>query len=189
MSNLVFHVAKNNYQLEGTHSAHDVAGLVAQDPGASFQVWTEGMAGWADPAAVPEIAGLLAPAAMAAPPAAGVEAAASGREESGARQLGFVRSLFDLSFSSFVTPRMIKAFYIIGFILAALGAVGALVSGVGSFVSGVRYSRWGFAFLGLVWIVLSPLIFIVELALGRMFLEVVMALFKIKENLDILAGK
>ncbi|NOZ93360.1 MAG: DUF4282 domain-containing protein [Acidobacteria bacterium] len=189
MSNTVFHVAKNNSQLAGTYSAQDIAGLVAQDPGASFQVWREGMASWADPAAVPEVAALLASTATPAIPVAASGPAAAGKERAAVKQLGFVRSLFDLSFSSFVTPKMIKAFYIIGLVLAALGAVGALVSGIGSLGTGLRYSRWGFAFLGLIWIVLSPVVFFVELALVRMFLEVVMVLFKIKENLDVLAGK
>ncbi len=189
MSSTVFHVAKENSQLPGTYSAQDVAGLVARDPGASFQVWKEGMAAWADPAAVPEIAALIVPGPPPSSNAAPVATAGPGRRGDAVRQLGFVRSLFDLSFSSFVTPKMIKVFYVIGFLLAALGALGALVSGVGSLVSGLRYSRWGFAFLGLIWTLLSPVIFIVELALVRMFLEVVMVLFKIKEDLDILAGK
>jgi len=52
---------------------------------------------------------------------------------------GFFKSLFDFSFSSFITSRVIKILYILFVLGAALGALGSLLE--------VLLPRWGPVFL------------------------------------------
>ena len=95
---------------------------------------------------------------------------------------GFFKALFDIKFDAFVTPKIISLLYIIVMILIGIGFILMLISGFGSIIAGLRFSNWGMTFMGLVWLILSPVLTIVYLAFTRMFFEIVMVLFKIKDN-------
>lgn len=85
---------------------------------------------------------------------------------------GFLSSLFDFSFSSYVTPKLIRVIYVVVVVVAALTALGFLVT---AFEINIL--------LGLVTLViLAPLAFLFYVILYRVFLEVVMAVFTIAEN-------
>lgn len=84
---------------------------------------------------------------------------------------GFFGALFDLSFSEFVTTRVIKVLYVLGIILAILVALGFIVSGFTQSVG-----------LGIVFVILSPLIFLLYTILTRIWLEIVIVVFRIAEN-------
>ena len=86
---------------------------------------------------------------------------------------GFVASLFDFGFSSFVTPKIIKVVYILVMIGLALGSLGVIAEG---FLIGPLY---GIIFL----IIVAPLYFFVGLALWRIFLEVFMVIFRAADDL------
>ncbi len=97
--------------------------------------------------------------------------------------MGFWRSLFDLRFESLVTPTMVTVLYAVAMIFVVLGFLAMLFSGLTSIVSGIRFGAWGMAALGVVWILLSPILAILYLAMIRLFFEVVVVLFKIHEEL------
>ena len=86
-------------------------------------------------------------------------------------QKGFFASLFDTSFSSLVTPRIIKVIYII--ILVILGLVGllALITGI---------ARGGASIIATIIIV--PLALLRYTILTRVYLEIVIVLFKIMDS-------
>jgi len=201
MSESTWFVAKDGQQLEGTYAAAEVSALVRDNPGAELIVWRNGMAQWAEPSAVPELAELLTPAPAApvsqAPPAPAAEAPRAAEEEAGPkpglgdvkRHMGFVRSLFDLKFEAFITPKMITTFYVLGMILVGIGLLAMLFTGLGSIISGFRFSRWGMVFIGLLWLVLAPVLSIIYLAFFRMFFELVMVLFKIKDGVTTIADR
>jgi hypothetical protein len=82
---------------------------------------------------------------------------------------GFVASLFDFGFTSFVTPTVIKVLYIINMVLFGLAALGFV----------------GFAFLAnpvfgiFALIIAAPLWFFLSLLFYRVYLELFMVIFRI----------
>jgi hypothetical protein len=93
-------------------------------------------------------------------------------------QKGFFGKLFDLSFSEFITISIIKVLYIIAIILSAIGALVVLIGG---FTKGV-----GAAIAG---IILAPLVFLLYVLIARVWMELIMVLFKIAENTGKMAGQ
>jgi len=86
---------------------------------------------------------------------------------------GFVASLFDTSFTSFVAPTIIKVVYVLVMILAGLGALGIVVTGFSvSVIAGL-----------IALIIFAPLAFFVELSLWRISLEVFMVIFRISDDI------
>ncbi len=85
---------------------------------------------------------------------------------------GFFAKIFDLTFSEFVTVKIIKVLFIIGIILATLGALGFLIS---SFATGKFFA----IIMGLI---LSPIIWIVYVIMIRVWLEIIIVIFRIAEN-------
>lgn len=89
---------------------------------------------------------------------------------------GFFESLFDFSFTSFVTTR------IIGVLYALMIAVGVLCLLVAIFpvftMSGVSEAGK-----------LAPFVFVLYVVIARVFCEVIIVLFKIADNTGILAGR
>jgi hypothetical protein len=87
-------------------------------------------------------------------------------------QKGFFASLFDMSFTEFVTTRIIHVLYIIAIVLAGIGALTILGSG---FASGR-----GAGILG--GLVLAPVMFLFWVLCARVWLEVIIVAFRIAEN-------
>ena len=92
---------------------------------------------------------------------------------------GFVGSLFDLSFSEFVTTRIIKFLFVIGIIASGIGALALIIGGFASHS----------AAFGILMLVLSPLVFLIYVILVRVYLEVLIVIFRIAENTSGLVKK
>jgi len=84
---------------------------------------------------------------------------------------GFLGSLFNLSFTEFITTRVIKVLFILAIIFAAIAALVMIVSG---FAGGVLS--------GIVLLIISPILFLVYVILARVWLELVIVIFRIAEN-------
>ena len=86
-------------------------------------------------------------------------------------QKGFFGRLFDLSFTEFVTPSIIKVIFIVGIVLAALMSLAVFAAfasqGGGAVVAGI---------------VFAPLVFFVYVLFARVLSEVYLILFRIEEN-------
>lgn len=93
--------------------------------------------------------------------------------QEGARSKGFVGSLFDFGFTSFVTPTVVKVLYVL--IMIVLG-----LTGLGFAVSAFSLNKIAGIF---VLIVVAPLFFFVSLALYRIVLELFVVIFRIAEDL------
>lgn len=91
---------------------------------------------------------------------------------------GFITSLFDFSFTEFITIRTIRILY---GILIALAGIAALYF----IVTGFRAS----AAMGILYLILSPLLFFLDVIIVRIWLEIVMVIFRIEENTRKLAEK
>jgi hypothetical protein len=86
---------------------------------------------------------------------------------------GFLASLFDVSFTSFVTPTIIKVVYILVMILAGLGALGFVFEAF--FISAI--------FGIIVLVIIAPIIYLFELALWRISLEIFMVIFRMSDDI------
>lgn len=85
---------------------------------------------------------------------------------------GFFASLFDLSFSSLITTRIIKVLYVLALIGIGLGY---LVFTISAFASDT-------AFGVITLFVLGPIVALIYVVYARVFLELVIALFRIMES-------
>ena len=92
--------------------------------------------------------------------------------------MGFLGTLFDFSFSEFLTPKIIKILYAIGLVLAAIGALVFI---------GAGFHRGAGA--GVIFLIISPVVFLLY-ALGvRIYLEVLLVLFRIAGRVDEIASR
>ena len=86
----------------------------------------------------------------------------------------FFASLFDFSFDTLIAPRIVKILYVLSIALAALWALFLIVGGFSqSSGSGI-----------LMLIIGGPLAFIVSVIYARVVLEIVLAIFRISDNLS-----
>lgn len=82
---------------------------------------------------------------------------------------GVIGSILDFTFESFVTPGIIKFLYVLALLAVALSTIGWIFSG---------------GFTDFIWrVVLSPVVLFVGAVLARVYIELVMVLFKILELL------
>jgi S-DNA-T family DNA segregation ATPase FtsK/SpoIIIE len=113
----------------------------------------------------------------AAPPAAGrgrpgmdSARASRGRPATGP---GFLGSLFDFDFTSFVTPKIIKSVYLLAVVALGLSAIAFIISGFGVHVP-----------LGVVTrVILAAVYFFLGVAFFRVVLEFFMVVFRMAEDL------
>jgi len=84
---------------------------------------------------------------------------------------GSIGMLFDLSFTEFITTRIIKVLFIIG---VAFAAIWAFVLIVGGFSAG--------AGMGVLFLILSPIVFLLLVLGARIWCELIIVVFRIAEN-------
>lgn len=93
---------------------------------------------------------------------------------------GFFGSLFDLSFSSLVTPRIIKTIYVLTLIGIALAAILFTISAF-STSSGLG---------AITLLILAPIFSLFYIVYARVFLEFFLAIFRVAEtNAELVALK
>jgi Domain of unknown function (DUF4282) len=86
---------------------------------------------------------------------------------------GFLGALFDFSFTTFVTPKVVKVLYVLIVVVVGLSAVGFALSVLATNVG-----------LGLiVLLVVAPLYFLVVTALYRITLEFFMVIFRMAQDI------
>jgi len=91
---------------------------------------------------------------------------------------GFFGSLFDFSFTEFITPRIIKLLFVLAIIISGIAAlvmffVGIVQGGAGALLA----------------IILAPLLFLIYVVGARVWLELIMIMFRIADNTDKLAER
>ncbi len=84
---------------------------------------------------------------------------------------GFVGQVFDLSFSSFVTIRVVRVLFAFQILMAAIATFTFLLRGFAG----------GF-FSGLMALIVSPVVFFLIVLVARLICELTMVIFKIGEN-------
>lgn len=92
---------------------------------------------------------------------------------------GFFGQLFDLSFNEFVTTKIIKALFVLAIIGSGFGGLAIML--------GMFATR---SFLGVVGgLIAGPLAFLLYVIGARVWLEVLIVIFRIAENTAKLAGR
>jgi hypothetical protein len=94
-----------------------------------------------------------------------------------AQAKGFFGSLFDFSFTSLVTPRVVKVLYV----LFLVGLVLYILGGLGYAVFMMINEQF---LMGLVSLVVLPFAIILMLIFGRMYHELIILAFRIAEDLS-----
>lgn len=94
-------------------------------------------------------------------------------------QKGFIGSLFDFSFSSFIATKLIKVLYGLSMLGSAVVALVLIVGGFGdSMVMGL-----------FTLFIIAPLAFFAMIIYARIMMEMMIVLFRISENLQELADR
>ena len=91
---------------------------------------------------------------------------------------GFLGSVFDFSFTHFVTTSIIKFIFILLMIFAGLAALAFI--GIG-FKQGTG--------TGFVFLLLAPVIFFIYVVFARIWCEIIIVLFRIAENTGRIPGQ
>ena len=87
------------------------------------------------------------------------------------QQKGFFGKLFDFSFQHFITPTIIAVLYVLAIIFAVAASVAFIVAGFN-----IRTS------IGIVFVILSPIVFLLYTIIFRVVLESMVALVRIAQN-------
>lgn len=91
----------------------------------------------------------------------------------------FITGLIDFSFNSFVAPKVMKVIYGLWLVAVGLGMLASFYAGFDrAFLA--SYNNVG---EGLLQIILAPLAGAVAVVVGRVYVEVLIVLFRIAENL------
>ncbi|WP_231330266.1 DUF4282 domain-containing protein [Actinomadura graeca] len=96
---------------------------------------------------------------------------------------GLIGALLDANFNHLVTPKLVKLFYVVALLLISLQCLFDL--GLGLWVT-----TWDdFWAWGVVVLIATPLVCLLELLLVRIFLEAVVVRFKTAEHLRVIKDK
>jgi hypothetical protein len=90
----------------------------------------------------------------------------------------FLGSLFDFSFSSFITPKIIKVLFVIGLVLVLLLTLFYIIF---AFISNIAF--------GVVVLILSPIIFLLYMLVVRIYLELLIVIFRIQGDIAEIAHR
>jgi len=97
---------------------------------------------------------------------------------------GFLATLFDTSFSSFITAKFVRLLYVILILLIALGAffsIFAITAALSEALPGVV------AFV--LALPMAAFMFFVYVILARIWLEIIIVIFRMAENLQTIADR
>jgi hypothetical protein len=90
----------------------------------------------------------------------------------------FFGSLFDFSFSSFITPKIIKILFVIGLVLTAIFTLLIIIF---AFISGIVS--------GVFALIFSPVIFLLYVLAVRIYLELLIVIFRIQDDIAKIAER
>jgi len=91
-------------------------------------------------------------------------------------QRGFLESLMDTRFDSLITPKLIRFLYVVSMVVLAIGALVTIVAAFADKAS-----------TGVLFLILAPLGALIYLIVVRLWLELIVVTFKIREAADQIA--
>ncbi|WJL95214.1 DUF4282 domain-containing protein [Microbacterium sp. ET2] len=97
---------------------------------------------------------------------------------------GFFRSLFDLSFRTFITRRLAAVFYVVGLMAIGIAFVVYLVTGIVEGIGALWFNPGAGISLIVATVILVPLFSFLAVIALRFVIEAVVALIAIAENTE-----
>ena len=91
-------------------------------------------------------------------------------------QRGFFESLMDTRFDSLITPKLVRFLYVLSMIVLALGAMAWIVVGFADSPG-----------TGVLFLILAPLVALLYLIVTRLWLELIVVAFKIRDAAEEIA--
>ncbi len=91
-------------------------------------------------------------------------------------QRGFFESLMDTRFDSLITPKLIRFLYVVSIIVLALGAIAWIIAGFADSAG-----------TGVLFLILAPLVALIYLIVTRLWLELIVVAFKIRDAAEEIA--
>lgn len=176
-------VTMDGKQLENDMSVQEVRTLISNNPGKQILVWTQGLTQWMDASTVPEFRKPtpVKPAAAESPKAEPVIKTSSVELK---EKAGLLKGLLDFRFEHFITTKIISILYIIVIVLIALGGLFYFFVGGGMALwTGIQARSFISILIAIGIMILTPIIMVLYLAAIRMWFEVVIIFFRIKEDL------
>ncbi len=176
-------VTMDGKQLENEMSVQEVKTLINNNPGKQILVWTQGMAQWAEASTVPEFRKITPakPAVVESPKAEPIIKTSSAELK---EKAGLLKGLLDFRFEHFITTKIISILYIIVIVLIALGGLFYFFVGGGMALwTGIQARSFISILIALGIMILTPIIMVLYLAAIRMWFEVVIIFFRMKEDL------
>jgi hypothetical protein len=175
-------VTMDGKQLENDMSVQEVRTLINNNPGKQILVWTQGLTQWMDASTVPEFR-KMAPVKPAESPKAAEPIIKTSSEEL-KEKAGLLKGLLDFRFEHFITTKIISVLYIIVVVLIALGGLFYFFVGGGMALwTGIQARSFFSILLALGIMILTPIVMLLYLAAIRMWFEVVIIFFRMKEDL------
>ncbi|MCI0618449.1 DUF4282 domain-containing protein [bacterium] len=175
-------VTMDGKQLENDMSVQEVRTLINNNPGKQILVWTQGLTQWMDASTVPEFR-KMAPAKPVESPKAEPVIKTSSDELK--EKAGLLKGLLDFRFEHFITTKIISILYIIVIVLIALGGLFYFFVGGGMALwAGIQARSFFSILIALGIMILTPIVMVLYLAAIRMWFEIVIIFFRIKEDLS-----
>ncbi|MCI0447759.1 DUF4282 domain-containing protein [bacterium] len=175
-------VTMDGKQLENDMSVQEVRTLINNNPGKQILVWTQGLTQWMDASTVPEFR-KMAPAKPVESPKAEPVIKTSSDELK--EKAGLLKGLLDFRFEHFITTKIISILYIIVIVLIALGGLFYFFVGGGMALwAGIQARSFFSILIALGIMIMTPIVMILYLAAIRMWFEIVIIFFRMKEDLS-----
>lgn len=175
-------VTMDGKQLENDMSVQEVRTLINNNSGKQILVWTQGLTQWMDASTVPEFR-KSTPVKPAESPKPAEPISKTSSEELKERA-GLLKGLLDFRFEHFITTKIISILYIIVMVLIALGGLFYFFVGGGMALwAGIQARSFFSILLALGIMILTPIVMVLYLAAIRMWFEVVIIFFRMKEDL------
>ena len=105
-----------------------------------------------------------------------VEQRGSGPSQPTAEKSGFFGSLMDTRFNNLITPSMVRFLYILLMVVIAIGLVVAIIAGFADSPGS-----------GVAALIIGPIVALLYLILARVYMELIIVLFKIRESTEQIA--
>lgn len=175
-------VTMDGKQLENDMSVQEVRTLINNNPGKQILVWTQGLTQWMDASTVPEFRKMAPVKPVESPKAA--EPIIKTSSEELKEKAGLLKGLLDFRFEHFITTKIISVLYIIVIVLIALGGLFYFFVGGGMALwTGIQARSFFSILLALGIMILTPIVMLLYLAAIRMWFEVIIIFFRMKEDL------
>jgi hypothetical protein len=177
-------VTMDGKQLENDMSVQEVKTLINNNPGKQILVWTQGLTQWMDPSTVPEFRKPVPAAKPAVTESPKAEPVIKTSSQDLKERAGLLKGLLDFRFEHFITTKIISILYMIVIVLIVLGGLFYFFVGGGMALwTGIQARSFISILIAIGIMILTPIVMVLYLAAIRMWFEVVIIFFRMKEDL------